>query len=97
MGKRILTLKKPVKFEGKDYKDIDLSALDDLRAVDLIDAQRMLENNGVNTTVPEVDHGYCIFLAARATKQPIELFLTLSAPDGTALRGVVSNFLFGEG
>lgn len=97
MGKRLITLTKPIQFEGKEHKTVDLSGLDDLKAIDLIDAQRMLQSQGVHTTLPECDYSYCFFLAARVTKLPLEFYLALPGAEGTRIRGMVSNFLFGEG
>lgn len=88
----------PFVFEGAAYEAIDLSALAELSAGDLIAAQRYLSRNGgAGVVLPEMDYMYCCKLAADAAKLPYEFFTRLPARDAVKVKTVVSGFLFGEG
>lgn len=91
----IVKLSKPFAFEGEIYDEIDLSALAELTTADLCQAQRQY-NMGANvSTVPEMDVNYCILLAQKASKLPLEFFQQLPARDGMKVRLTVTKAFFG--
>nr|WP_295681122.1 phage tail assembly protein [uncultured Lachnoclostridium sp.]DAD78524.1 MAG TPA: tail assembly chaperone [Caudovirales sp. ctCiv1] len=92
----LLVLRKPYEFEGKDYKDVDLSGLDDLTAKDMIAVNRQLDRNGSTSFLPEMTLDYACTLAARATKLPIEFFTGLHPKDAQKLKSKVTGFLYGS-
>jgi len=83
VNKFIIQLKKPYKFDGKEYTSIDLSAVENLTARDLTAAEKSWQAHGGSSFVPEVNLAYCFEVAAIATKMPLEFFLGL--PSKTAL------------
>lgn len=94
----VLTLKKPVTFEGKTYETIDLTKLEDWTVDDLIALRKKFSKfTGVDINVagivlPESDIEYCIFVAAEATGMPIEFFRKLPARDSGALSAAIVGF-----
>ena len=55
-NKNIVELSKKMTFEGKEYTEVDLSALDELTTADLIQAQKMLTRMGGVASVLETDY-----------------------------------------
>ena len=92
----VLKLKKPYKFEGKEYTEIDLSGLEDLSAADMISVNKYLDRQSSGIQVmPEVSLEYACVLASKATKQPIEFFTGLSPKVAIKVKNRVMGFLFG--
>lgn len=91
--KLVLTLEKPIIFEGKDYKEIDLSGLQDLRAKDLIRARKMfLMNNNAPDVYAERTIEFACCIASIVSGKPISLFENLYATDSWTLRNMVMDF-----
>ena len=90
-NKMKLKLSKEYDFEGQKIGEIDLSGLDNLTAADMIQANKVLTNNG---TVSVLE--YDLIIAAGALKMPIEFFKQLKPKDALALKNRVTSFLFGE-
>ena len=82
----VIKLKKPYLFEGKEYTEIDLTALEDLTAADMIALENQYDKRhpGIN------------MMAARALKQPVEFFNGLTQRDAVKVKTRVVNFLFGS-
>ena len=76
--------------------EIDLSGLDNLTAADMIQANKVLTNNGTVSVLPETTLEYDLIIAAGALKMPIEFFKQLKPKDALALKNRVTSFLFGE-
>ena len=92
----IIRLKKPYKFEGKEYTEIDLSGLEDISAEDMIRVNKRLSRTSPGIDVlPEVSLEYAINLAAHATKLPIEFFKGLPGKYAIRIKTRVTGFLFG--
>ena len=93
----IIEFKKPYKFEGKEYSEIDLSGLEDLSAADMIAVNKIMNrsNPGIDV-MPEVSLEYACNLAAKATKQPIEFFTNLPPKQAMKVKNRVMGFLFGS-
>lgn len=92
----ILELKKPFKFEGEEYKTIDLTGLENLTGVDSIQAQRTYQKlNGKDASFYLTDPSYHMIVAARATELPVEFFNALPISAFTAVSNKVMVFLTG--
>ena len=91
-----LKLSKEYDFEGQKIGEIDLSGLDNLTAADMIQANKVLANNGTVSVLPETTLEYDLIIAANAIKIPIEFFKQLKPKDAMALKNRVTSFLFGE-
>lgn len=92
----IITLKKPYKFEKKEYTVIDLSGLEDLSAQDMIAVNKYMDRTATGIQVmPEVSMEYACVLASKATKQPVEFFLNLPPKQAIKVKNRVMGFLFG--
>ncbi len=83
---------KPYAFEGKAFDDIDLD-LESLKGSDISAVKKQFAAGGNFAVFPTVDTDYCILIAARLAKQPIEFFLEMPAPDYCAIAQRVSHFL----
>ena len=81
---------------GQKIGEIDLSGLDNLTAADMIQANKVLTNNGTVSVLPETTLEYDLIIAAGALKMPIEFFKQLKPKDAMALKNRVTSFLFGE-
>ena len=86
---------KPYEFEGKTFNDIDL-ALDSLKGSDISAVKKQFAAGGNFAVFPTVDTDFCILLAARLAKQPVEFFNEMPAPDYCSIAQQVSNFLIGS-
>lgn len=93
----VVKLKKPYLFEKKEYTEIDLTALEDLTAADLIKLENQYERRhpGINV-MPEVKVEYAVMMAAQAAKQPIEFFHGLPPKEAMKVKNRVMGFLFGS-
>lgn len=85
--------KKPYHFEGKEYKEVDLSGLDNLSTNDLIEADKQFANTGQMALMNEMTTGYACIVAAKATGYPVEFFYRLPGAEGLKVKNVVMTFL----
>lgn len=95
--KRIIRFKKPYRFEGYEYTEVDLSRLEDMTANDMIAVGKQYnQRNGENTATPEVTLEYAMLMAARAAKLPLEFFYGMPMKEATMVKRCVVSFLFGS-
>jgi hypothetical protein len=95
LNNMVLKFKKPYTFEGKEYEQIDLSGLENLRASDLLAADRYIRRLfGCSDPGAERTSEYACVLASKATKQPIEFFYGLRPRDILWIKNRVYYFLF---
>ena len=80
----VLKFRKPYKFEGQEYTEVDLCAVAKL-------ANREL---GV-TPIPEMTLPYAMYMAARASHKPVEFFKGLPPVEAMKLKNLVTGFLYG--
>ena len=78
----ILKFRKPYKFEGKEYTEVDLSALEDMTAEDLCAVGKIMTKLGIVNPVAEMTVDYAIYMAARASGKPVEFFKGLPHQGG---------------
>jgi len=88
----IVKLSRPYNFEGTEYTEIDLKGIEQLTTDDLAEAQSEMEGTG--SLVPELDYGYIMIVAAKATSLPIEFFKGLPAKDGITVKGEITSYFF---
>lgn len=92
----VLHFAKPITWEGKEYKFVDLSGLEDIKASDMIEAQRMMERSGDVSLTPEMSLNYACFMASRCSGMPIEFFHQLPAKEALRLKNRVIGFFYGR-
>ena len=80
----ILKFRKPYMFEGKEYTEVDLSAMEDMTAEDLCAMGKIMTKLGIVNPV-----------AARASGKPVEFFKGLPPKEGIKLKNMVTGFLYG--
>lgn len=91
----VVVFAKPYKFEGNEYTQIDMSALYDLTAADMIaiNSRRQRMSQGIEV-MPEITMEYACELAARACKKPLEFFTRMPLKDAVKVKNRVVGFLF---
>lgn len=92
----IVEFSRPYFFEGKEYKEIDLSGIDNLTAEDMIAADKFMSKSGSFSVMPEMTLEYACFISARATSLPIEFFRRLPPRDAVKVKNKVTSFFYGE-
>lgn len=92
----VIKFKKPFVFEGKTYTEIDLSALENVTVEDMVAVNKLIGPGTFGRTEmnPEFSLEYACYLAARATKMPVEFFMSLRPGDGLKVKNRVVNFFF---
>lgn len=84
---------KSYNFEGLDYKEIDLSNLENLTTQDLASIDKIYTSKGQADPLKEMSVSYACILAAQVASKPVEFFENLPAREGIKLKTVVANFL----
>ena len=92
----LVKLTRTYNFEGKEISEVDLSGMDDLTANDMIRANKVLQNSGTISAVPETNLEYAMIIAASATGTPVEFFKGLKPRDAIKIKTKVTSFFFGE-
>ncbi len=95
--KRVVKFKEPYRFETAEYKEIDLSGLDDLSTDDLLKAESMYLRSGGTSINPETTMLYSMILAHIANGVPIEFFGKLPAREAMKIKKEVYLFFYGRG
>ena len=92
----VIKLSRTYDFEGEKIKEIDMSGLEEITANDMIKANKVLNNNGTVTVLPETNLEYTLIIAASASGLPIEFFKTLVPKDAMKVKNRVTSLCFGE-
>ena len=93
----VIKFKKPYRFEGKEYTEVDLNGLDDLQASDMIAVNKYMQRTSAGIDVmPEVSLEYACVLASKAAKLPVEFFTRLPPKEAMKVKNRVMGFLFGS-
>jgi hypothetical protein len=90
----ILKFDKPYKFEGKEYKEVDLNGFEDVTADLLCGLERNFSKKGISSVQPEVSISYAVMLAAEVCELPIEFFNGLPGKEAIKLKNMVVNFFY---
>ena len=93
----IFKFSQPYTFEGKEYTEIDLSALLTFTVRQLIQAEKLYMSSGNIPLMSESTFEYACAAGTVATGLPIELFLSMPAPEGVAFKNTMSGFFYGRG
>lgn len=88
----IYTFTKPVTFEDKEYKEIQID-IENLTGKDFQQAKQTFQQKGMYTPVPQMDSEYLIILIQKHTKLPFEFFESLPIAEYIKLTGAISSFL----
>lgn len=94
-SEHVITFKKPYSFEGKEYKEVDLSGLENLSTDDLIAADKQFSASGQAAMMNETNLSYCMIVASKAAGIPVEFFNRLPAREGIRVKNKVVVFLNG--
>lgn len=90
----VLVLTKPLKFEGKNYKELDFTPFLSATYEHVDTARRQAISLGVgNDYFMERSYTFAACLAAEVLELPVELFLKLSIGDAMPFRNMVYRFL----
>ncbi len=93
---RTIKFRKPYRFEGKEYTELDLSGMEDLTGADMIAINKLIERAGSSEAGLEMTLEYAFYFAARASKLPVEFFLSLPPNEAARVKSRVINFLYGS-
>jgi hypothetical protein len=93
----VLKLKRPFSFEGKEYTEVDLSALETWTGEDVADVQEKYfkmhpEVNPLDVAMVESNLKYCYFVAHKASELPLEFFQRMPGTNVGALKTLVIGF-----
>ena len=93
----VIVFKKPYVFERVEYKEIDLSCMEDLQASDMIAVNKLMKRTSAGIDVmPEMSLEYACNIAAKATQNPREFFLQRPPREAMRVKNKVLGFLFGS-
>ena len=92
----IIKLTRTYDFEGEKISTVDFSNLENITANDMIKANKILNNSGTVTVLPETNLEYTLIIAADATGLPVEFFKQLAPRDAMKVKNKVTSFFFGE-
>ena len=92
----VIKLKKPIMFEGNKYTEINLSGLENVKAADMVSINRRMTRNGSIDITPELTLEYALNMANIVTGLPLEFFDQLPPYAAMAIKGRVTNFLYGR-
>ena len=90
--------RKPYKFEGKEYKDIDLSGLEDLTGMQYVQITQRLNRTNPETAVGvvELSPAFAVKIATAVSKLPEEFFYMLPANELLKIKNRISGYFFGD-
>ena len=91
----VLKFRKPYKFEGREYTEVDLSGMEDMTAGDLCAVAKLANRELGVTPIPEMTLPYAMYMAARASHKPVEFFKGLPPVEAMKLKNLVTGFLYG--
>lgn len=94
-SKRIV-FRKPFTFEHKEYTEVDMSGLEDLTGMDLVEVGKKYGRGNNVALYQEYEADFAFALAARATDLPIELFYSMPIKDGIQVKEYVSHFFLSK-
>ena len=92
----VMTFDKPYSFEGKSYKDIDLSKIGDLTSLNESEAENRMAREGIISPDNTANYFYSCILASMATGQPEEFFTGLPFKEILRLKLAVNDPSFFE-
>lgn len=91
----IVKLSAPYTFEGETVNEIDLSAMETIRGVDMV-AVKNRSGTGKASPLPEMTMEFSLAMAAQVTEKPIEFFDNLPGRAAIRVKNAVTSFFFGD-
>jgi len=92
----VVKWKRPYKFEGEEYTEVDLSGLDHLTIQDAIAIQKQLFSSGkevAGSLLSETTMAFACAVATKATGMPIEFFKLMPRGAGRRLQRTIFKYL----
>lgn len=91
----VVTFSKPYKFEGREYKEIDLGGLESLTVNDAIKVQQRLfgQQEIASTLICETTTAFAVEIAAAASGMPIEFFRMMPRGTGKEVKLAVQGYI----
>lgn len=83
---------KPYTFEGKEYTELDLEGLEDIKTSQLSEVSKQFATNEYITPRPEADVTFCCMIAAEVAHLPNQFFNDMPIREGIKVRNCVQNF-----
>lgn len=90
----IVKFRKPFKFEGDTYTELDLHGLEDLNGRTLTAIEKAFNKTGISSFVPESTTTYAKIVATKVTGLPAEFFEDLPAGEVQKIKNAVVGFLY---
>ncbi len=90
----LITFSKPYEFEGKEFKEVDLSGVKELKVKDLGQIDMQFASGGNFAVMNEMSITYACMVAAKASSKPYEFFENLPAREGIAIKNLVVGFFY---
>ncbi|BBF42006.1 hypothetical protein lbkm_0688 [Lachnospiraceae bacterium KM106-2] len=91
----IISLTKPYQFEGKAYKEIDLTGLKTLTAADMIRCNHLCDETGNVSINQEMTLEYACNMASIVSDKPINFFMGLPPIPAMQVKRCVMGFFYG--
>ena len=91
----VLKFRKPYKFEGQEYTEVDLSGMEVTIQAQILELLRQINRDLGVTPIPEMTLPYAMYMAARASHKPVEFFKGLPPVEAMKLKNMVTGFLYG--
>lgn len=97
----IIKLRKPIKVDGREIRELDLSALEDLTGRDILQINRLMEKKNktpsqASMVLPESDPETLMYCVAAALQLPVECLMELPANDFMAVKRAASAFFLAD-
>lgn len=90
----IIKFRKPYKFDGETFTELDLHGLEDLRGRDLTAIEKAFNKTGVSSFVPESTTTYAKIVATKVTGLPAEFFEDLPVGEVEKIKNAVVGFFY---
>ena len=87
----VLTVEKPVTWNGQIVPSVDLSGIDDLTSMNESEAENQLTREGFLISEPTFNYLYACILASMATTYPLEFYTGLPMVELTKLKNAVND------
>ena len=92
----VMRLEKPCFFEGKEYREIDLSGIADMNSMQESAAENRMAREGFVVTETSFNYLYACVIASMATGLPEEFFTGLPVCEAVKLKNAVNDGDFFE-
>ena len=91
-----IVFKKPFRWEDNEYKEVDLSGLEDLTGGELCALHKQFDKLGIASALKEQSPSFAVLAASKVTGIPTEFFEALPAKELTKISRAVFSYFFTE-